>query len=333
MGTDKYDHDFMRRIRQDIQAAARAARVAASDRNYQHAYHSELRREPLRADMVAVSAKGMVITPAWIFQDQGRFIPMWHPSETNLFIGEDGLIEYLLVVQVPESEPHVFEAESIPNTLFYKPVKDEDGLAVEAIMAQHNRLPQSEENPDPNGQAIDQTRMNLEGWFAEQSVGMLLALADTGWGRRGLLPEVRQSMEAYCEREGYDITPWRRQAALGEPVRINPEPEKILGWLHRNRPGVYVAIVMMGFIKDIHPVSLAYRMDPHLREALRMYDPEYDFEGDTDKAKEYLGNLAREVLDWLPEESLRPMTDGPVPLHRCDEAYDGQNVTRLFGKE
>ncbi|WP_018870808.1 hypothetical protein [Thioalkalivibrio sp. ALgr3] len=324
----EYDHDFMRRIRQDLRAAAWAARIAASEKHYQHAFHHELRREPMRADMVAVSAKGMVITPAWIFRDHGRFIPMWFPSEDNLFIGEDGLIEHLLVVQVPNEEAHVFEAESIPKTLFYQPEKEEGRLAVDALLARYNRLPDSEEDPAPNANSIDSAQMNLEGWLAEQSVGMILALADTGLGRRGLLPEVRQSMAAYCEREGYDLAPWRRQEAQGEAVRIKTDTESILGWLYRNRPGVYVATIMLGVIKDIHAASLACRFDPHLREALRMYDPDFDFDGE--KARDYLGNLAREVLDWLPEESLQPMTDGPVPLHRYSEAYDGKNVTRLF---
>lgn len=145
--------------------------------------------------------------------------------------------------------------------------------------------------------------VNIDAWMRHADVSLILALADTGWGRYGLLPEVQADLYRHAQTHG--------ERELWEPgdedqiddFCLRSDPDKNLRWLQQCRPGVYAAVVLMPYLGDAAPFGAAAEVDSHLVAAARICAPGFDPAVHVHRGT---GDVAHDLLGTLPDASLAP---------------------------
>lgn len=295
---DTEGNGYRERVRRQMQHVLGKTLEWVNGAAYQALFHSPAKQEPWRADLVAISSRGIVISPASIFQDASVAIPLWAPEQNSVFAGEDGLFEACLWVQRHNAEPARFAVRKLRPFVFDIP-SPEDRAAILALKTAVRTPPRAAD-------ADEETyTVNLEPWLRSASANLILALADTEWGSVGVLPEVCADIARHSAKAEERLF-WERGATGAEPETCiqDVDPERVRAWLHKHRPGVYAIVVLVPYLFELHPFDACKHMDPHLLRAAQVCDPQFPVNAPTGRT---VAEMARTLLEALPERALAPV--------------------------
>ena len=290
-----------KQVQQRLYRAAQALAETARTPKYLDAYHAEQKREPYFADVLLMATSGCVVSPASIAWTMRLILPGWIPDDQSEFGILDNVCEGWLVVHSrdPDEEMYWYEVERQHG--FFLGLKDEAAwLALEQL---HEEF--TSRDPEPR-EWVTVEAVDLEQWIRVAPIADLLALADTQWGRDGVLPETREALSAFFRGPEGDV--WRRPDEDGEALMVDTDPEQILRWLHRHRPYALAAVVLIRYTQEYYPADTCIQMDPWLYHAIQIVSPgriETEADGHS------MSDVARELLRQLPLDEEGPAARDP----------------------
>ncbi|WP_019583756.1 hypothetical protein [Thioalkalivibrio sp. ALE16] len=281
----------MKSIEEKMGRTKEALEALIDDPRFLGTYHAKEKREAYFLDVVLMGTDGMVVTPARVAWGSRFIVPGWTPDQQSDFAKTDGVRRAWLVLHAPQSEEGPTWYPIVDQHNIFFTFKDEDDW--EALEWATNRLGKLAENKEEEVTAS----IDLESWLRAAPADELLMLADTQWGRKGVLDEARESLAAhYTGREGEVFQEYQDQAAR---VTIDSDPDAILEWLYRNRPWAFATVVLVPYTQEFHPAAICVQMDDWLNRAIQVAHPGLNISETDGRA---ISEIAREMLERIPDD-------------------------------
>lgn len=292
------ESDTIELIQKRMTGAAKTTDQLLEDPRYRALFHAPEKGEALQLDIIILGTHGMIVTPANLLPTIKMIAPGWSPGPESDFSQIDAIEQYWLVTRAEEEERATWWELVREKGLFFTLTDPRQWEALLELVGDRTR-------PSDETDALDDVgAVDLKSWLRQASVHELQALADTRWGRSGLLEETRESMRKHYGSE----PPAFLDIDSDDIISVGSDSDRILTWLSRVRPEAFISITLVPYLSEHLPAGICIEMDAWLKTAVGMVRPELAVD---EVETTSMSSLAKALLEEIPDPDGNTKDDEP----------------------